>query len=92
MHFRHMNEIRILYDIHSVLSNEDDVSWSWTQHSSPGEIQTRALAIKSSTLPAELTVLSSFCDYNMRLIVRKPVFGVSDLVPDKPGCTTTEDR
>ena len=23
--------------------------------------------------------------------IRKPVFGVSDQVPHKPGCTTTED-
>ena len=28
----------------------------------------------------------------MSLIVRKPLFGVSDLVRHKPGCTVTEDR
>ena len=27
----------------------------------------------------------------MSLVLRKPVFGVSDQVPHKPGCTTTED-
>ena len=27
----------------------------------------------------------------MSLVVRKPVFGVSDQVPQKPGCTATED-
>ena len=27
----------------------------------------------------------------MSLVVRKPVFGVSDTVPHKPGCTATED-
>ena len=27
----------------------------------------------------------------MSLVVRKPVFGVSDQVGHKPGCTTTED-
>ena len=27
----------------------------------------------------------------MSLIMRKPVFGVSDQVPHKPGCTATED-
>ena len=27
----------------------------------------------------------------MGLVVRKPVFGVSDLVRHKPGCTATED-
>ena len=28
---------------------------------------------------------------HLSLIVRKPGFGVSDLVPHKPGCTTTHD-
>ena len=28
---------------------------------------------------------------HMSLVVRNPVFGVSDQVPHKPGCTTTED-
>ena len=27
----------------------------------------------------------------MSLVLRKPVFGVSDQVPHKPGCTATED-
>ena len=27
----------------------------------------------------------------MSLVVRKPVFGVSDQVPHKTGCTATED-
>ena len=27
----------------------------------------------------------------MSLVVRKPVFGVSDQVPDKLGCTSAED-
>ena len=27
----------------------------------------------------------------MSLVMRKPVFGVSDQVPHKPGCTATED-
>ena len=27
----------------------------------------------------------------MSLVLRKPVFGVSDQVPHKPGCTVTED-
>ena len=30
-------------------------------------------------------------DCNMSLVVRKPVFGVSDQVRHKPGCTVTED-
>ena len=29
--------------------------------------------------------------YYLSLVVRKPVFGVSDQVPHKPGCTATED-
>ena len=28
---------------------------------------------------------------HMSLVVRKPVLGVSDQVPHKPGCTATED-
>ena len=28
---------------------------------------------------------------HMSLVVRKPVFGVSDQVPHKPVCTVTED-
>ena len=28
---------------------------------------------------------------DMSLVVRKSVFGVSDQVPHKPGCTATED-
>ena len=28
---------------------------------------------------------------DMSLVVRKPVFGVSDQVRHKPGCTATED-
>ena len=29
--------------------------------------------------------------YDLSLVVRKPVFGVSDQVRHKPGCTATED-
>ena len=31
------------------------------------------------------------CRSNMSLVVRKPVFGVSDQVRHKLGCTATED-
>ena len=34
---------------------------------------------------------SSDKHHNMSLVVRKPVFGVSDQVPHKPGCAFTED-
>ena len=30
-------------------------------------------------------------EYNMSLVLRKPVFGVSDQVPHKTGCMATED-
>ena len=40
--------------VEPVLSNEDEVSCSRTQHRAPGEIQTFDLAI---TLPTELSVL-----------------------------------
>ena len=30
-------------------------------------------------------------EHGMSLVVRKPVFGVSDQVTHKPGCTVTED-
>ena len=36
--------------VEPVLSNEDEVSCSRTQHGAPGEIRTRDLAIKSPTL------------------------------------------
>ena len=29
--------------------------------------------------------------FDMSLVLRKPVFGVSDKVPHKPGCAITED-
>ena len=29
--------------------------------------------------------------YDLSLVVRKPVYGVSDQVPHKPVCTVTED-
>ena len=32
----------------------------------------------------------SLLNYYLSLVVRKPVFGVSDQVPHKPGCTVTE--
>ena len=42
--------------VEAVLTNEDEASCSRT-HQAPGEIRTRDLAIKSDTLPTELTVL-----------------------------------
>ena len=36
-------------------------------------------------------VLSWVINLYMKLVVRKPVSGVSDQVPHKPGCTATED-
>ena len=40
--------------------------------------------------PSDLQVLLGDELY-LSLVVRKPVLGVSDLVPHKPGCTATED-
>ena len=34
---------------------------------------------------------SAIMECKMSLVVRKPVFGVSDLVRHKPGCAVTED-
>ena len=36
-------------------------------------------------------VEKNLADYHMSLVLRKPVFEVSDQVPYKPGCTATED-
>ena len=43
--------------VEPVLSNEDEVFCSRTQHRAPGEIRTHDLAIKSGTLPTEHKVL-----------------------------------
>ena len=36
-------------------------------------------------------MIRAFAKHNVSLVVRKPVFGVSDQVQHKPGCTVTED-
>ena len=41
-------------------------------------------------VPANDSHLVEVC-HNVSLVVRKPVFGVSDQVRHKPGCTVTED-
>ena len=48
---------------------------------------------QSASIEAELLDLTSIYSelYNLRRDVRKPVFGVSDQVRHKPGCTATED-
>ena len=38
-----------------------------------------------------VTLLLEWYIMHLSLVVRKPVFGVSDLVQHKPGCTATED-
>ena len=45
----------------------------------------------SMSLWRVLIRIPSPSQFNMSLVVRKPVFGVSDQVPHKPGCTATED-
>ena len=44
-----------------------------------------------SPLTVELTALEHKKKGDMSLVVRKPVFRVSDQVGHKPGCTNTED-
>ena len=46
--------------------------------------------IITSVLLGILPVIKGFFNI-LSLVVRKPVFGVSDLVRHKPGCTVTED-
>ena len=57
----------------------------------------------TTELPRQANYQVHYCDVHvvsdpgipllddMSLVVRKPVFGVSDQVPHKPGCTATED-
>ena len=46
-----------------------------------------ALQTQRSLRTAESNALQD----QLSLVVRKPVFGVSDQVPHKPGCTTKQD-
>ena len=46
---------------------------------------------KRATGCCALLNMSSCSTDHLSLIVRKPVFGVFDQVPHKPGCTITED-
>ena len=47
------------------------------------------------TVQGQLTTSDSVIDdqgiYNMSLVLRKPIFGVSDQVRHKPGCAITEE-
>ena len=48
--------------------------------------------IRAERWPAFVKSLNlQFYNPYMSLIVRKPVFGISDLVRHKPGCAATED-
>ena len=38
----------------------------------------------------QMIPMGKFIRHIMSLVLRKPVFGVSDQVPHKPGCTTTQ--
>ena len=46
---------------------------------------------RSVCIMTEITIQMLSLQGHMSLVVRKPVFGVSDQVRHKPGCTTTED-
>ena len=45
----------------------------------------------TETLCSSFRVMRDYRLANLRLVVRKPVFGVSDQIRHKPGCTATED-
>ena len=53
---------------------------------SPYNISIRA-DLSGSLCPAYVSLVMN----HLSLVLRKPVFGVSDQVPHKPGCATTED-
>ena len=54
-------------------------------------LQVDAERKSSSSDPDKDLGLHCSIHLKMSLVLRKPVFGVSDQVQDKPGCTTTED-
>ena len=78
------SHVRMFSWVEPVLSNEDEVSCSRTQHHVPGEIRTHYLGIKESgTLPTELTVLLyvGWCGISLEhlsLVVRKPAFCICE--------------
>ena len=64
----------------------------------PGLCGTRSETPKTGFLTTRLICVSTgaasiFCIYadNISLVVRKPIFGVSDQVRHKPGCTAIKD-
>ena len=66
----------------------------------PGvHVLTRAVAVGSSDrgsvtilfLPPGVSLVWVSLSLNLSLVVRKPVFGVSDQAPTKPSCTATGD-
>ena len=63
------------------------LTWSETWKMRPSSNEPQKLSCNSLTLPS-LSVLHN--GKHLSLIVRKPVFGVSDQVPHKPGCAITE--
>ena len=52
------------------------------------EVNVSSYMVGKHVRPFTFLQISAFLD--MSLIVRKPVFGVSDQVPHKPGCAITE--
>ena len=54
-------------------------------------IKQQSLADDGTTYPAACSEEQVNLTEYMSLVVRKLVFGVSDQVPHKPGCTATED-
>ena len=54
-------------------------------------IKQNSVCERSSTDKPYIFPKSQMSGDQMSLVVRKPVFGVSDQVRHKPGCTATED-
>ena len=71
------------------------VSSQWGEnncgHSEDAGIECRDDNLKNKTTPEGKCSVYVIIRVNMSLVVRKPVFGVSDQVRHKPVCTATED-
>ena len=73
------------------------MSLQWQGFSKAGLAQSATVQMVGSL--TDLQMMSAPCNvpfamlpcYNLSPVMRKPVFGVSDQAPHKPGCATTQD-
>ena len=84
------------------IKNVNDESPQFPVNETAGEYMTANIRWNNPTTEPVYFVQASDADandvvtytlvrkYSLRLVVRKPVFGVSDQVRHKPGCTATE--